>query len=60
MKIPRISLASLVVADLRKATKLYETVLGTPPNTSYGSIDYLGRDTYSLSNHRGKQILFET
>ena len=45
MKIPRISVVTLGVADLRKATKFYEAVLGTPPNTSYGGIDYLGRDT---------------
>lgn len=35
MKIPRITILTLGVSDLNKATKFYEAVLGTPPNTSY-------------------------
>lgn len=35
MKIPRITIITLGVSDLNKATKFYEAVLDTPPNTSY-------------------------
>jgi catechol 2,3-dioxygenase-like lactoylglutathione lyase family enzyme len=34
MKISRITILTLGVADLGKATGFYEAVLGTPPNTS--------------------------
>lgn len=41
MKIPRLSMLTLGVADLEKATKFYEAVLGTPPNTSYDGVAFI-------------------
>lgn len=41
MKIPRITLLTLGVSDLNKATKFYEAVLGTPPNTSYDGVTFI-------------------
>ena len=41
MKIPRITLLTLGVLDLEKATKFYADVLGTPPNTSYEGVTFI-------------------
>ena len=41
MQIPRISLVTLGVADLDKATRFYATVLGTPPNTSNDGVTFV-------------------
>lgn len=41
MKIPRITVITLGIADLKKATKFYEDVLGTPPNTSYDGVTFI-------------------
>jgi len=41
MKIPRLSVVTLGVGDLIKATKFYETILGTPPNKSYGGVTFI-------------------
>jgi catechol 2,3-dioxygenase-like lactoylglutathione lyase family enzyme len=41
MKIPRITVLTLGVADLNKATKFYEAVLDTPPNTSYDGVTFI-------------------
>ena len=41
MKIPRVTIITLGVADLSKATIFYETVLGTPPNRSYEGITFV-------------------
>jgi uncharacterized protein len=41
MKIPRVTLLTLGVSDLNKATKFYEAVLGTPPNTSYDGVTFI-------------------
>ena len=41
MKIPRVTVLTLGVADLNKATKFYEAVLGTPPNTSYDGVTFI-------------------
>lgn len=41
MKISRTTILTLGVADLPKATKFYETVLGTPPNTSSDEITFI-------------------
>ena len=41
MKIPRITVVTLGVADLSKATKFYEAVLGTPPNASYEGVTFI-------------------
>jgi uncharacterized protein len=41
MKIPRVTLLTLGVSDLKKATKFYEAVLGTPPNTSYDGVTFI-------------------
>lgn len=40
MKIPRLSMITLGVADLQRATAFYQQVLGTPPNTSYGGVSF--------------------
>jgi hypothetical protein len=40
MKIPRITVLTLGVSDLKKATKFYEAVLGTPPNTSHDGVTF--------------------
>jgi predicted lactoylglutathione lyase len=41
MKISRITILTLGVADLRKATEFYEVVLGTVPNTSSDGITFI-------------------
>lgn len=38
MRIPRVTLITLGVSDLSKATKFYEAVLDTPPDTSYDGV----------------------
>ncbi len=41
MKIPGVTLLTLGVSDLKKATKFYEAVLETPPNTSYEGVTFI-------------------
>ncbi len=41
MKISRVTLLTLGVADLVKATDFYDAVLGTPPNTSSDGITFI-------------------
>lgn len=41
MKIPRVTVITLGVANLAKATRFYEAVLGTPPNTSFDGIVFI-------------------
>jgi hypothetical protein len=41
MKISRVTILTLGVADLARATKFYEAVLGTPPNTSYDGVTFI-------------------
>lgn len=41
MQIPRISVVCLGVSDLKKATRFYAEVLGTPPNTSNDGITFI-------------------
>lgn len=41
MKISRVTILTLGVADLRKATEFYEAILGTPPNTSSDGITFI-------------------
>lgn len=41
MKISRVTIVTLGVADLTKATEFYEVVLGTPPNTSSDGITFI-------------------
>jgi catechol 2,3-dioxygenase-like lactoylglutathione lyase family enzyme len=41
MKIPRLTVLTLGVEDLNKATKFYEAVLGTPPNSSYEGVTFI-------------------
>jgi catechol 2,3-dioxygenase-like lactoylglutathione lyase family enzyme len=41
MKIPRVTVITLGVADLSKATEFYETVLGIPPNRSNDGITFI-------------------
>jgi predicted lactoylglutathione lyase len=41
MKISRVTILTLGVADLDKATKFYETVLDTSPNTSSDAITFI-------------------
>jgi len=41
MKISRLTILTLGVADLGKATRFYEAVLGTPPNTSSDAITFI-------------------
>lgn len=41
MKIPRLTVVTLGVGDLIKATKFYETILDTPPNTSYDGVTFI-------------------
>ncbi len=41
MKIPRVSILTLGVADIEKATEFYKVVLGTPPNTSSEGITFI-------------------
>ena len=40
MKIPRLTVVTLGVTDLSAATKFYEAVLGTPPNSSYDGVAF--------------------
>ncbi len=41
MKITGITMLTLGVADLNKATEFYESVLATPPNRSYDGITFI-------------------
>lgn len=41
MKIPRVTILTLGVADLGKATEFYKIVLDTPPNTSSDGITFI-------------------
>jgi len=41
MKISRVTVLTLGVADLVKATEFYEAVLGTPPNTSFDGVTFI-------------------
>jgi len=41
MKIPRMSMITLGVADLDRATAFYEAVLATPPNTSHDGVRFI-------------------
>lgn len=41
MKIPRLTVVTLGVADLEKASGFYEAVLGTPPNRSYEGVTFI-------------------
>ena len=41
MKIPRLSMVTLGVTNLNRAMAFYETVLGTPPNTSYDGVTFI-------------------
>ncbi|MBU0681237.1 MAG: VOC family protein [Proteobacteria bacterium] len=41
MKIPRLTVVTLGVADLSKATTFYETVLATPPNNSFAGVTFI-------------------
>ena len=41
MKIPRVTILTLGVADLNKATDFYKIVLGTEPNTSSNGITFI-------------------
>jgi predicted lactoylglutathione lyase len=41
MKISRMTILTLGVADLRKATMFYENVLDTPPNRSYNGVTFI-------------------
>jgi uncharacterized glyoxalase superfamily protein PhnB len=41
MKISRVTILTLGVANLSKATEFYEAVLGTPPNTSSDGITFI-------------------
>jgi uncharacterized protein len=44
MKISRVTILTLGVADLGKATEFYRIVLGTPPNTSSDGITFIIED----------------
>jgi uncharacterized protein len=41
MKIPRLTVVTLGVADLPKATAFYRAVLDTPPNLSYAGVTFI-------------------
>lgn len=41
MKIPRLTVVTLGVADLDKASRFYEAVLGTKPNRSYDGVTFI-------------------
>lgn len=41
MKIPRMSMITLGVADLGKATDFYEQVLATPPNKTHDGVRFI-------------------
>lgn len=41
MKIPRLQLITLGVADLAASTRFYAEVLGTPPNTSFEGVVFI-------------------
>ncbi len=50
MKIPRMSMITLGVADLDRATAFYEQVLSTPPNKSHDGVRFIAevsREVYS-------------
>jgi len=40
MKIPRLTMVTLGVADLQAATRFYAEVLGTPPNSTYDGVSF--------------------
>mgnify|MGYP001583024144 CR=1 FL=1 len=40
MRIPRMTVVTLGVADLQRATKFYEAVLATPPDTSNDGVTF--------------------
>ena len=41
MKISRLTMLTLGVADLQKATTFYQEVLGTAPNTTYDGVSFI-------------------
>lgn len=41
MKIPRVTVITLGISDLDRATEFYEAVLGTPPNTDYDGVTFI-------------------
>lgn len=41
MKIPRLTVVTLGVSDLGKATEFYRAVLGTPPNTNNEGVTFI-------------------
>jgi len=41
MKIPRLSVITLGVADLKRATEFYRAVLDTPPNTNSEGVTFI-------------------
>lgn len=41
MKISRMTVLTLGVSDLNKATRFYESVLGTPPNKTYDGVTFI-------------------
>jgi catechol 2,3-dioxygenase-like lactoylglutathione lyase family enzyme len=41
MKIQRLTVLTLGVADLNRATRFYEAVLDTPPNSSYEGVTFI-------------------
>jgi len=41
MQISKVTLITLGVSDLNKATKFYEAALGTHPNTSYDGVTFI-------------------
>ena len=41
MKIPKVTILTLGIADLHKAMEFYGAVLGTPPNTSSDGITFI-------------------
>ena len=41
MKIPRITIITLGVSDLKESTEFYKSVLGTLPNTSYDGVTFI-------------------
>lgn len=41
MRIPRLTVLTLGVVDLNRATTFYAAVLGSPPNTSYAGVTFI-------------------
>ena len=41
MKIPRITIITLGVSDLKESTEFYKSILGTLPNTSYDGVTFI-------------------